>query len=122
MLIVAVVAITSALVCYSIGVWSEKISGRLKAWHLVFFWIGLAFDTTGTILMGELADGQFTLKLHSISGLLAIILMLVHAVWATFILVKKNSGQIRNFHKFSIVVWAIWLIPFVSGAIAGMAR
>ena len=121
MLIFAVIAITSALICYSIGVWAEKISGQLWLWHLIFFWIGFVFDTTGTTLMGDLAGGGFTMNLHGISGLLAIVLMLVHAVWATVILVRKDEKQKKNFHKFSIVVWAVWLIPFVSGAIAGMA-
>ncbi len=121
MLVFAVIAITLALICYSIGVWAEKISGQLKAWHILFFWIGFVFDTTGTTLMGQLAGGGFTVNLHGVSGLLAIILMLVHAVWATVILARKNDRQKKNFHKFSIVVWAIWLVPFISGAIAGMA-
>lgn len=29
----ATIIITAALVFYSIGVWSERIQGRLKPWH-----------------------------------------------------------------------------------------
>ena len=36
--------------------------------------------------------------------LLAILLMLFHAIWATIVLVKKNEKMIINFHKFSIFV------------------
>jgi uncharacterized repeat protein (TIGR03987 family) len=41
----ATIIITSALILYSIGVWSERIAGRLKPWHLVFFVLGLICDT-----------------------------------------------------------------------------
>lgn len=121
MLIIAVIAITSALVFYSIGVWSEKLQGRLKRWHLVCFWIGFVFDTTGTTLMSKIANDGFILNFHGITGLVAIVLMLVHAIWATTVLVKSNPERLKNFHKFSIFVWIIWLIPFVSGMVFGMA-
>lgn len=122
MLIYAIISITSALIFYTIGVWSEKIQGELKKWHLIIFWIGLIFDTLGTTLMSKIANSGFQLNFHGVTGLLAIILMLVHALWATFVLIKNNARAKVNFHKFSIVVWIIWLIPFISGAILGMAR
>lgn len=122
MLIYAIVTITMALVFYTIGVWSEKIQGVLKKWHLVIFWCGLVFDTTGTTIMSKIAGDGFKLNFHGITGLLAIVLMLFHALWATVVLVKNNDKSKRNFHKFSIIVWIIWLIPFLSGAVFGMAK
>ncbi len=121
MLIYAVIAINLALVFYTIGVWSEKIQGTLKKWHLVIFWTGLAFDTIGTSLMSELAQNGFKFNFHGITGLLAIVLMLVHALWATYVIIRNNERAKSGFHKFSIFVWIIWLIPFISGAILGMA-
>ena len=109
----AVIVINLALVFYSIGVWSERIQGRLKIWHTVFFWLGLVCDTWGTGMMFEWAGG-LTYDLHGLSGLLAILLMFVHAIWATIVLVKKDEKMIVNFHKFSIFVWLIWLIPYFS--------
>jgi len=111
--ITATVIITLALVFYSIGVWSERVSGRLKVWHLVFFWLGLVFDTWGTGMMMERAGG-LTFEFHGITGVIAIALMLLHAVWATVVLVRKDERWITNFHKFSVVVWLIWLIPYFS--------
>ncbi|MBL4934508.1 TIGR03987 family protein [Clostridium sp. YIM B02515] len=122
MLISAIITITLALVFYTIGVWSEKVQGELKRWHLAIFYIGLIFDTTGTTIMSKIASGGFKLNFHGITGLLAILLMLFHAVWATVVLVKNDAKAKANFHKLSIVVWIIWLIPFISGAIFGMAR
>jgi uncharacterized repeat protein (TIGR03987 family) len=120
-LIVSVVSIISALVCYTIGVWSERFAGRLRPWHLVFFWIGFVFDTTGTSLMSAMA-GRMDLNFHGLTGALAIVLMLGHAIWATIVLIMKKENVIRNFHKFSLAVWVIWLIPFFSGMIGAMVR
>lgn len=109
----ATVIITLALVFYSIGVWSERFSGRLKMWHLVFFWIGFVCDTWGTGIMLERAGG-LVFEFHGITGVIAIALMLLHAVWATVVLARKDERWITNFHKFSVVVWLIWLIPYFS--------
>jgi uncharacterized repeat protein (TIGR03987 family) len=121
MLLYAIIFITLALISYSVGVWSEKIQGKLKVWHLMFFYLGLVFDITGTTIMGGMAGKidiiKFILDFHSITGVIAIILMFVHAFWATIVLIKKDGVMIKNFHKFSLTVWVIWLIPFVTGAI-----
>lgn len=122
MLIYAVVSITLALLFYTIGVWSEKKQGELKKWHIIVFWVGLFFDTTGTTIMSKIVIGGFQLNFHGITGLLAIILMLFHVLWAMIVLAKDNEKVKANFHKFSIIVWFIWLIPFISGAIFGMTK
>jgi uncharacterized repeat protein (TIGR03987 family) len=122
MLIYAIITITLALVFYTIGVWSEKIQGELKKWHLVVFYLGLVFDTTGTTLMSKISSGGFEFNFHGITGLLAIILMLFHAIWATVVLIKNDKKVKANFHRLSIIVWIIWLIPFISGAMFGMAK
>ena len=119
--IAAIVTISLALVFYTLGVWSEKFSGRLRGRHLVLFWIGLVFDTTGTTLMGEIAGG-LDFNLHGITGVLAIILMLGHALWATLVFVRKDEQKLRDFHKFSLFVWLVWLVPYFTGMIAAIAR
>lgn len=120
MLIFAIISITLALIFYSVGVWSEKIQGVLKKWHLVIFWCGLAFDTLGTSLMSEIAGKGFELNFHGITGLIAIVLMFFHALWATRVIVKNDEKSKAGFHKFSLVVWFIWLVPYISGMIFGM--
>lgn len=99
-LIAAIITITLALVFYTIGVWSEHRSRQLKKVHLIFFWLGLCMDTTGTVLMGRIAkQSMFSgkLSLHAVTGTLAIILMIVHAVWATVVLVKNNEDSAKIF-------------------------
>ncbi|MDZ4169523.1 MAG: HsmA family protein [Coriobacteriia bacterium] len=114
------IIITMALVFYTIGVWGERIAGRLKPWHLAFFYLGLAFDTVGTGMMFSYADGM-TFDVHGVTGMLAIILMLVHAVWATVVLVRRDENWITRFHRFSIVVWLVWLVPYFSPMFFAMA-
>ena len=118
-LILSTILITLALIFYSIGVWSERIAGRLKAWHLIFFWGGLVFDTVGTGIMFEMTGG-IGADIHSVTGIVAILLMLVHAVWASIVLVLKNEKAITNFHHFSVFVWIVWLIPYFTGFFASM--
>ena len=121
MMIASTILIVLALICYSIGVWSERIAGRLKAWHVVFFWLGLTFDTAGTGMMMDMAGG-LTADIHGVTGVAAILLMVIHAAWATMVLVRRDEQAIQNFHRFSVVVWAIWLIPFFSGIFLPMAN
>jgi uncharacterized repeat protein (TIGR03987 family) len=52
--------------------------------------------------------------LHGSTGLLAIILMFIHAVWATIVLLREDERWITSFHRFSVTVWLIWLVPFFS--------
>lgn len=126
MLIYAIIFISLALLFYTIGVWSEKLQGTLKLWHLGLFILGLVCDTIGTLLMESIASNSVQVvsgaNLHGITGIIAIALMLIHAIWAAIVLIKKNENMISNFHKFSIVVWIIWLIPFISGAMSHMIK
>lgn len=109
-----------ALLFYSIGVWSERFQGKLKSWHLIFFVLGLICDTWGTGLMFIFVGGM-TFDVHGITGVIAIVLMFIHAFWALIVLLKKNEKAILNFHKFSVAVWLIWLIPYFSPMFFGMA-
>ncbi|MGL6107854.1 HsmA family protein [Romboutsia sp.] len=126
-LIIAIVFITSALLLYTVGVFGERRSNTLNKKHVIIFWCGLVCDTLGTLTMGQIAKASagiatsaFTQNLHGITGFLAIVLMLFHAGWATYVLAKGDEEKKRFFHKFSIVVWTIWLVPYFIGMVIGM--
>lgn len=118
-MITAIVLMSGALLFYSAGVWGEKISGRLKTGYLILFWLGLVLDSTGTSMMFAMSNST-EINLHAVTGFLAIILMTFHAIWATIVLIKKNDKMIRDFHRFSLMVWLIWLIPYFSGVLLNM--
>lgn len=119
MFIFAAVFITLALIFYTIGVWSEKKQGYLKLWHLVVFWIGIVFDTSGTTLMIKISGGKLTI--HGITGLVAIVIMFIHVLWATIVSVRNDTEMKKKFHKFSVLAWCVWLIPIVVGVIYGIS-
>jgi len=106
----------AALAFYSTGVWSERLASRLKPWHLAMFWLGFACDTTGTETMRRIA-GRLRFTFHGVTGAIALLLMLVHAAWATVVLVRGEERGIRTFHRVSVIVWTVWLVPFISGAL-----
>ena len=64
--------------------------------------------------------GGLTFEFHGVTGVIAILLMLVHAIWAAVVLVQKDKKAILNFHKFSLLVWFIWLIPYLSPMIINL--
>jgi uncharacterized repeat protein (TIGR03987 family) len=70
-------------------------------------------------MMMEMAGG-LGFDFHGLTGLLAIVLMFIHAVWATVVLLRKDEKMIQNFHKFSVIVWFIWLIPYFSPMVFAM--
>lgn len=123
LVIVSTVLITFALVFYSLGVWAERLARYLKPWHVVSFWIGFAFDVSGTWAMHMIAKGPFDLsEPHTLTGQIALWLMLFHAVWATYVVRKGSEKMLTNFHRFSIFVWLVWLIPYFGGMYLGIFR
>ena len=121
-LIAAIVIISMALIFYSVGVWSERIQKGLKWWHVMAFGLGLLCDFVGTAFMAELVrlTGQDN-RLHAVLGSIAVFLMAIHAVWAYWTFRKGSAKAKRNFSRFSIVVWCIWLIPYFIGVYLGMS-
>ena len=124
-LIASITAITLALIFYTLGVWAEHRAKILKWSHFVFFVLGFIADTTGTLAMSSMADnakssGSALISLHGITGALAIALMLIHVIWALIVLIKGSETAKAQFHKFSLIVWGIWLIPYFIGMFMGM--
>jgi uncharacterized repeat protein (TIGR03987 family) len=123
MVILSSILITLALVFYSIGVWSERIVCYLKPWHVATFWTGFFFDVGGTAAMHYIAKHPFDLRApHTLTGQIALWLMLAHAVWATRVS-RHGSEEARiGFHRYSLMVWLFWLIPYFGGMFLGMSQ
>ncbi len=119
-LILAILTITLALIFYTIGVFGERRKGILQKQHIIIFWLGFLFDTIGTSIMSSMAQEADWFSAHGITGIIAIILMLFHAIWATVVYFRGTEEKQKNFHKFSIVVWLFWLIPYILGMFIGM--
>ncbi len=117
------VLISLALFFYSVGVWSERIAHYLKLWHVVAFWTGFLFDVSGTMVMHRLAKGPVDLRApHTLTGQIALWLMLAHALWATRVVRQGTEATRKDFHRYSLVVWLVWLVPYFGGMVIGMHR
>lgn len=114
-------SMTLALAFYSLGTWAERIQGVLKLWHILFFVLGLCADSFGTAVMTDMAGDNMD-ALHGTTGALALLLMFVHAAWAVWTYWKGSPRAKQNFSKFSVFVWAFWLIPYVLGIFLGMSH
>ena len=54
--------------------------------------------------MRRIAGGTFALSLHSLTGLVALLLMAVHAFWVTAVLACKQPKELHTFHRLSMAV------------------
>ena len=122
-LLTSTVLITLALIFYSLGVWAERMARYLKTWHVAAFWTGFTFDVSGTWTMTFLSTKHFNLlAIHTLTGQVALWLMLAHAIWATYVVRKGTEHTREGFHRYSMIVWLIWLIPYFGGMFMGMTR
>ncbi len=110
-----------AFICYTVSIWSEKISGVLKTWHVVSFWRGLVFDITGTVLMSALSDDDSESNfLHLLTGYVSIGSMAFHAIIASIAIKIGNENFLTLFPNFSLLIWAIWMLSFITGMFLNM--
>lgn len=129
MLVVAIALITSALVLYTTGIWAERRAGSLKPVHAALFGAGLTADASGTFVMTRIAAeggaaqagaaGVLT-QIMAVTGALALVLMALHLAWAIVVLIRNRPEEKLTFHRFSLAVWAIWLVPYVTGMASSM--
>ncbi len=123
MVILSGIFISLSLVFYSLGIWSERLARYLKPWHVFIFWTGFVFDMLGTLHMHFISTKPFNiLEPHTLTGQIALWLMLVHAIWATFVIRKGSEALRKSFHRYSLIVWLIWLVPYFGGMWLAMGR
>lgn len=123
MIILSTILITLALLFYSTGIWAERLARILKPWHVIAFWTGFIFDVSGTLAMHKIAEGNFNiLDPHTLTGQVALWLMLGHAIWATVVIRKNLEAMKARFHHYSLFVWIIWLIPYFGGMYLAMSH
>ena len=118
-LLVSIVFINLAFLFYTIGVWSEFKRKQLVSWHVVLFWLGVISDSIGTKLMIDYV-GYIKFNIHTSTGFLGLALMVAHAIWASKVVVQNDSQKAKGFHKFSVFVWSVWFVSYVSGVFMGM--
>ena len=115
--------ITSRWFFIPLGSGLKEFARYLKPWHVVAFWTGFLFDLLGTWMMHRIAEKPFDItEPHTFTGQVALWVMLAHAIWATYAVRKGSESARKKFHRYSLIVWLIWLIPYIGGMYMGMSR
>ena len=121
LLLTAVILFSIALVLYTTSVWSEHLQRQLKTWHLSVFGLGVITDAVATWLTIEFV-GAIVFTPHALFGFTSLILMALHFGWALFVFISaRQTGTVR-FHRFSLFVWAVWMVSYFTGFLTGMQK
>lgn len=110
-----------ALVFYTAAMMRHWATGYLDAGVLVLLGLGLATDSLGTLFVCTIKTGVWLWTTHSIAGLVAILIMAVHFVWAAAAL-WGNPTRKETFRRWSRLAWLIWLTAFTTGIPIGFWR
>lgn len=112
-MIISIILMFLALIFYTSAIFTERKMGHVSIGIVSLFALGFASDFIGTSIMFVNAK-KFTLSLHSTCGYTALLIMSAHLFWAILAL-KNYKNCERNFTRFSIYAWAVWVIAFSSG-------
>lgn len=103
-----------ALILYSFVIWSHQITKKFSPWMVWLFGIGLTADISGTVLICVAAADRWTWTLHTGFGLVSLLIMALHFLWAVLAISREGNWKIY-FNRFSVFAWFFWLLSFVSG-------
>jgi len=115
---IGVIFIVSAMVLYSIAIWSEKLTKNLVLWMVVTLATGFLCDLVGTTVM-RLQATKIGFNLHSFWGYTALVVMAVHLAWAILALRQWRQCAIWFKHG-SVYAWGLWMLAFISGILQSL--
>ena len=116
-IIQAVVVVTLALICYSIGVINEQRKSAISPIVLFFLTAGVLLDISSTALM-LVGSTNIPLTIHGCIGYTALIVMLIDAflIWKHWI--QNGRATIsRGLHLYTRIAYSWWVIAYIFGAV-----
>ena len=126
-IMIGLLALLVALVCYSIGVWGAFRKKAVARKHLVLLWVGFAFDVLATAMMA-MQIGGLDLRpggplLHTVLALVAMFGMAAAAGVGTYAIANRQEALSASVTRWVLAPWVIWVGVFVWGMIGrGAAR
>jgi hypothetical protein len=120
--LIAVVIVTLALLCYTVGTLSQQRSRRVTAAILGFLTVGLVFDVVATIFMilgsGKVISVHGALGYSALAGMLAEVAIAWRWRW------RNGEGAITpGMARYARLAYGYWVVAFVSGGLlVGLAR
>jgi uncharacterized repeat protein (TIGR03987 family) len=117
--ILSIIFMFLALLFYSISIWGVRVTRKPKFIFVILSWAGFVLDTSGTIAMALLA-GEWHWNLHGVTGVLAILAMMINSIWITLEHRSKQPEVSSKYLKFSLIIWIVWLVSFLTGTALAM--
>jgi uncharacterized protein with PQ loop repeat len=120
--LIAVVIVTLALLCYTVGTLSQQRSRRVTPAVLRFLTVGLVFDVVATIFMilgsGNLISAHGALGYSALAGMLVEVAIAWRWRW------RNGEGPITaGMARYARLAYGYWVVAFVSGGLlVGLAR
>ena len=106
---------TLTLLGYTLGVQYESRVDTKKPLHLVLLWASFCLNVIGFGLLTKMivdAEG-FAPWLCRFSGIIALVILMLHSIWGTAVLVLKEEKSTRIYHRDGKLLWKIWIVPFI---------
>lgn len=124
-IIIGNVALIVALVLYSVGVWGAFRAKAFSGRHVLYIWLGVAFDIMATLMMAISAGGSLQWdtpanKLHTALALAAYLGMVAIAAAAPPL--KTNDRCRALLTRIAIAPWALWIGVYVWGMITRIPK
>lgn len=115
-ILMGTIAVTAALLAYSIAVITEQIKKEINKIVLIFLTSGIILDITATSFMiyGSSISG-FTL--HGFLGYSALLGMLIDTflIWKNYLKFGPNIS--KSIHRYSLIAYIWWVIAFITGGL-----
>lgn len=107
-----------ALICYSIGIFSEQRTSVVSQKVITFLTLGVCLDIIATIFMIIGSDkGGFTL--HGFIGYSSLLGMLMDAIfmWTRILKFGLNTRVPKSLHLYSRYAYLWWVLAFITGGL-----
>jgi hypothetical protein len=110
----AVLVVTLALICYTVGVLTQQRRHAVTRLALAFLLAGVTLDITATALM--IASSGKWMTLHGAIGYSALAAMLADTWWAWRHRTRHGDAATpRWLHLFTRGAYAWWVVAFITG-------
>lgn len=121
-IIIGLFALLVALITYSVATFAMFFAKRVKTWHAVLLWVGVAFDVLATAMMA-VQIGGLGQDLHTALALVAWAGMTISAAFASWSLASNNEHLSATVARWTTLPWVLWVGVFVYGMVErGAAR
>jgi len=111
-----------ALICYTIGIFTEQRQRRVTKRVLIFLTAGVVFDVvaTGCMIAGS-STGPFTA--HGLLGFSSLGAMLLETAFAWRHRSQVGDAEVPTWlHRYSRLAYTWWVVAYITGALLVMSK